>query len=63
MLCKSIGNHTFDAIFSSVSSLSLSVGIAYRQNFRNHTFDAIFSSVSSLSLSVGIAYRQNFRFE
>ena len=34
MLCKSIGNHTFDAIFSSVSSLSLSVGIAYRQNFR-----------------------------
>ena len=34
MLCKSIGNHTLDAIFSSVSSLSLSVGIAYRQNFR-----------------------------
>ena len=33
MLCKSIGNHTFDAIFASVSSLSLSIGIAYRQNF------------------------------
>ena len=33
MLCKSIGNHTYDAIFASVSSLSLSIGIAYRQNF------------------------------
>ena len=33
MLCKSIGNHTFDAIFASVSSLSLSIGIALQTKF------------------------------